>query len=42
MNEFWGARLNKGAGDTVHAKVVAINERGESVISPANVMGALV
>jgi hypothetical protein len=42
MHEFWQPRLNKAAGDIVKAKVVAINERGESVISLENTTGALV
>jgi hypothetical protein len=42
MYEFWQPRLAKAAGDIVKAKVVAINERGESVISLENTTGALV
>jgi hypothetical protein len=40
MHEFWA--LEYGAGDIVLAKITAINERGTSVISASNVMGAQV
>lgn len=42
MYEFWDADMNYVAGSTVFAKISAINERGESVISLANSVGAAV
>jgi hypothetical protein len=42
MSEFWEPTFGKVVGDTVKAKVIAINERGSSVESIANTVGALV
>ena len=42
MNEFWDADMSYVAGDMVFAKISAVNERGESVISLANTVGAAV
>lgn len=42
MSQFWTERFSNVVGDTVYAKVIAINERGESVVSDANTDGAKV
>jgi hypothetical protein len=40
MSQFWTARFNNIVGDLVQAKVIAINERGSSLVSDANSVGA--
>ena len=40
MSEFWTPRFNNSQGDIVFAKVIAINERGGSLVSASNTLGA--
>ena len=40
MNKFWEVGMEYTAGDLVQAKVSAVNERGESIVSQANTIGA--
>jgi hypothetical protein len=42
MSEFWTAAFGNTVNDIVYAKVIAINERGSSVVSLSNTVGALV
>lgn len=41
MNTFWGEPFNYQLDDLIQAKVIAFNERGDSLISDANFDGAL-
>jgi hypothetical protein len=42
MSEFWTSPFNFALGTEIKAKVVAVNSRGESIISDENTSGVTV
>ena len=41
MSYFWFAPFDYSLNDLVKAKVIAVNERGESAVSDSNLVGSL-